>query len=155
TNFLGYNTGEAGFAGAGARGDKWVGDLMVECDADVSQAAGELVLELSKGVDRFQARFALASGDCTLVRIGPRGEEQLATQKTRLVKPGTYRLRFANFDNRLTVWVDGVVVPFGKEKVGFDYDPPADTGPHANDLEPVNIGAKGGAVAVSKLVVWR
>jgi signal peptidase I len=140
----------------------WVGDLMLECTVKVEKAEGELVLELSKGVDRFQARWQLPSGVCTLYRRGPDGkEDKLGEQPTDLKKPGEYRLRFANFDERLTVWVDHSL-PFGD---GVSYPPASEFkdgqwrvvyGPYnKNDLDPAGVGARGAALTVSGLKLWR
>ncbi len=150
-DFMGYNQSD----------DKnWVGDLILEFKAEIKEAKGDLMLELSKGTDRFQARWELSTGTCTLVRLDKdRGEEELGRKETSVKKPGTYRFRFANVDERLTIWVDGSL-PFGD---GVAYDPPAETGkppaergkPTANDLEPASIGVRGGAVNVEDLTLWR
>src|SRR5207244_6253474 len=71
---------------------------------------------------------------------------------TDLKKPGSYRLRFANVDERLIVWVDGSL-PFGD---GVAYRPlHVESKPTANDLEPASIGVQGAAVNVEDLVLWR
>src|SRR5262249_42801615 len=107
TDFMGYNTGKSEAPG---RTLHWVGDLMLECDVTVDKATGddELRFEICKGVDRFQARFQPATGKCTLVRQRAKGgDEELDSKQTSLKGPGNYRVRIANFDERLTVWVDG------------------------------------------------
>jgi signal peptidase I len=150
TDFIGYNTQNGG----GMPRVNWVGDLMLECDVQVEQAQGELVLELSKGTDRFRARWDLASGECTLLRLPDNRldkEEQLGRQPTTLSKPGTYRVRFANIDQRLVVWVDRKL-PFGE---GVGYKAPAERGPQNNDLQPASIGSRGAALHVRKLTLWR
>ena len=53
--------------------DQWVGDLMLELTVQVQSHEGELVLELSEGKDRFQARFRLDNGQCSLWRINADG----------------------------------------------------------------------------------
>jgi len=153
TDFMGYNNFEEETHTRRVPAQNWVGDLLLECDVDVAEAKGELVLELSKGVDRFHARWDLASGMCTLERLGAgRGEEKLEAKDTPLKKPGKYRLRFANVDNRLLVWVDNSL-PFGD---GVVYEAPNQLGPtKENDLEPASIGVRGGAVTVSGLKLWR
>jgi len=151
TDFMGYNTWEERRGQHAPPAQDWVGDLMLECEVQVEQAQGELVLELSKGVDRFQARWDLASGVCTLVRLAGKQETKLESKETALKKPGKYRLRFADFDERLTVWVDSAL-PFGD---GVVYQPPGLRGPTQNDLQPASIGVRGGSMAVGKLKVWR
>jgi signal peptidase I len=159
TDFMGYNTD------SGSSGDHWVGDLILECtvQTDQVQSGGELRLELVRGVDRFQARFNLESGECSLFRLTGDAEKPLALRwpeddhepakqpKTPLKQPGTHRVRFANVCERLTVWVDDDLV-FGD---GVKY-PPADTaGPTANDLAPASIGLRGAVASVSHLSLWR
>jgi signal peptidase I len=99
----------------------WVGDLMLECNLEVTKAQGEFVLELSKGIYRYQARWNLADGVCSLFRVGGDSkEEKLESKTTRLKGPGAYLVRFANIDARLTVWVDREL-PFDE---GHTYSPP-------------------------------
>jgi signal peptidase I len=125
---------------------------MLECEVTLKKAQGELWLELVKGVDRFQAHWHLASGRCTLVRLGTKGKiQELADRPTELKRAGTYKLRFANFDDRLTVWVDNAL-PFG---AGIEYPAPAEKGPTAADLKPAGIASKGGPVQIQRLKVWR
>jgi signal peptidase I len=144
---LAYNSGSGM---SGDNGKNWVGDLILECEAEVTKAEGVLVLELSKGKERFRARFDLASGVCTLIRQPDGQEKELASKPTPLGKPGTYRLCFANVDQRLTLWV-GDDLPFGD---GEAYDAPSPREPTAGDLMPAGIAASG-AVTVRGLRLWR
>ena len=141
----------------------WVGDLMIEANVEVMQAKGEFWFELSRGVDRFQARWDLTTGKCALFRIGKDGIETLGEEDTNVKGPGSYMLRLANFDARLTVWVDRSL-PFGE---GKEYLPPEmgsakakkltrdNCGPTPNDLEPASIGSKGAALKISQVRLWR
>lgn len=153
-NFLGYNAGIDWDPVAGrettrnntAEGN-WVGDLVVSCDAQLADAAGVVVLELSKGQNRFQARFG--RGVVTLASTGPGGKE-FGARPCKVNGPGTYRLRFANVDCRLRVWVDGRLIDFGTDA---DY-PPSSTVPPGKEADegwteendvaaPASIGAQG------------
>ena len=70
TDFLGYNAKHYSFGDHSQPPKNWVGDLMIECEVTVDKLEGELVLEVSKGVDRFRARWNLAEGGaCTLLRV--------------------------------------------------------------------------------------
>ena len=143
----------------------WVGDLYVECRADVKSDSAEVTLEVSEGPDRFQAVFNVAEGRCTLRRVPLEGDAvELATAESPMDSAGEYDLRLANVDNRLTVWVDSKVLEFGE---GADYDglvamtrfEDDDTEKEgwvrANDIErPARVGAKG-SVAIDQLSVWR
>jgi len=132
----------------------WVPDLILECTADFGSATDRLVLELTKAGDKYQAVFD--NGVCRLVRIPggtPDKPDTLAEQKTG-ISSGKYHLRFANVDSRLTVWVDGKVLDFGK---AADYEPPNRESfePTVADVqEPARIGATGD-VRVSKVQLWR
>lgn len=157
----------------------WTGDLMVECKVTVDRPEGEFWMELSKGIHRYRACWQLDSGACTLYRVDYRkgdketmietGVAELATKPTKLKGAGTYLVRLANFDSRLTVWVDGDL-PFGN---GHDYPPPEvlsptdkdrklkwedlaeRRGPTANDLEPASLGSRGAACKILNLKLWR
>jgi signal peptidase I len=160
TDFMGYNTWESRDAQHRPPAENWVGDLMLECEVTIDKPQGELVLELSKGVDRFRARWDLTNGDCTLFRLPDfkplernNEEKKLGTAQTALKKPGKYRLRFANVDDKLTLWVDNDL-PFGDD--GVPYEAAKDRGPtKENDLEPASIGARGVSLTVRHLTLWR
>jgi Signal peptidase, peptidase S26 len=152
TDLLGYNTWRARTALHVPPPQNWVGDLMIECETEIVKMQGELILELSKGVDRFQARWDLTTRTCTLVRVSGNQETVMDTRPTAL-QPGAHRLRFANVDERLLVWVDNNL-PFGE---GAPYSAPARSGPtEENDLKrPASIGVRGTEVKVRHLKIWR
>jgi signal peptidase I len=153
SDFVGYNNFQTNFLPPRPyEPHNWAGDLMVECMLTVDRAQGEFCLELSRGVDRFRACLDLATGNCTLSRVGRDGKvQELARKPTAVSKAGEHRLRFANVEQRLTLWVDDEL-PFAD---GVAYDAPAEPGPTANDLEPVSLGSKGAAVRVRHLKIWR
>ena len=133
---------------------------MLECNLTVDQPKGEFWMEVNKGVDRFQARFDLATGACSLYRNSHHADkwELLASAQTRVKAAGTYHLRFANYDERLTVWV-GRDLPFDD---GKEYPPPVERGPDTeldeaknNDLQPAGMCSVGAAVQVHGIKLWR
>ncbi len=135
-----------------APGQDWVGDLILDCDVQTDAAQGELTLELSKGVDRFRARWDLSTGVCTLLRVQGDKEEMLDSKPTNLKGGGAHQVRFANVDERLTVWVDEAL-PFGD---GVTYEAPKMEGAtKENDLEPASVGLKGTGATVRGLKLWR
>lgn len=167
TDAMGYNDITL-FRGGKNGNINWAGDLMLEADVDVTQGSGEFLMALNKGVDRFEAKWDLASGQCTLSRIGEDGKAvELQSAPTSLRGTGTHTVRFANFDARLTVWV-GRELPFGD---GVNYDPPElprssekidfaqikeRTGPRKADLErPASLGAKNTSLTITNLRLWR
>ena len=152
-NFMGYNYGDTERVNRNSEDSYWVGDLMLECDVDVTAAAGEYAIELSKGPNRFQARFDLATGDCRLVRIGKVSNEELAKKPTLLKGVGKHFIRFANFDDRLTLWIDSEM-PFGDgiEYAGDRSGKPDD----GNDRQPASVGTFGAArLTVKHLRLFR
>lgn len=161
TDLMGYNTYQPRRDDLLVPPPNWVGDLMVECEVAIDQPGGELVLELSKGADRFRARWNLTDGKCTLQRLAKPNETSnspadadfidLDSKPTNLKGKGNWRVRFANVDERLTVWVDDDL-PFGD---GVTYDPVAQRGPYPNDLQPASIGVQGGGVRADHLQLWR
>jgi signal peptidase I len=161
TDFSGYNSYEKNQQPREVGGN-WVGDLMLDFELTVDRAEGEFWLELARGVDRFQACWELSSGRCTLWRLQDgKQPEKLKSAATAVNAAGTYRLRFANFDERLTVWVDRAL-PFGDGAAyprawHFDNKLSAwvNVGPTANDLKPASLGSKGAAVKVRHLQLWR
>jgi signal peptidase I len=159
TDFMGYNSWEGAEGKHSSPGGNWASDLILECQAKVERADGELTLEVSKGPDRFQARFDFGSGACTLYRLTGAGKtadkvENLGSADARVKGKGTYRLRLANVDNKLTVWVDNRL-PF--DGGGVVYKSSRDVVPtEANDLKrPASVGVKKAGVVVSKLKLYR
>ena len=171
TDFMGYNSGGAlvwedvrktwgEVRAAEKTGSNWVGDLVLECEVQVEQAEGELVLQLVRGGDTFRATWDLSSanGLCTLTRTTGRRDGKQETVKlgdarpTRLGK-GKHRLRFANVDDRLTVWVDGEL-PFGDGET-YPVEHPEQVVPTAADLRPASIGVKGGSLSVRHIKLFR
>jgi signal peptidase I len=170
TNYMGYNTGELAGRGSHQVDTNWVGDLMIECTATVEAVEGDLFLELSKGGDRFQARFDLQKGTVSLSRLNSGQVHEVAAPVPAIAKSGTYKIGFANIDSRLTVWVDGKL-PYqdanggdDRKQGGVDYppwippmgDPPGDPKNDPNNLEPASIGvARGAKLSVAHLQLWR
>jgi signal peptidase I len=158
SDFMGYNFYTLDGRQHGPT-ENWVGDLMLEADVSVDKTDGEIVLELSKSRDRFRMTWSVANGDVTLSRLrnykDEHEEKVIATKKATQPKAGsTYRLRFANFDDRLTVWIDSTL-PFddGVTYVGSKEDKAGPT--VENDLEPASLGVKGAGATVRHLKLWR
>jgi signal peptidase I len=145
-----------------ADAQRWVGDLVLECEVELSGGSA-VVLELSKGANRFQAKFG--DGEVALARVGPGAAEFGNPKQPCKVREGTYKLRFANVDHRLWVWVDDKRIDFGP---AGDYSPvevtsyePEDKDnkegwTRANDVEaPASIGARGPVAKVAGIKLSR
>jgi len=154
----------------GFLGDNWVGDLAMECSVAVEEARGSLTLEVVESGYHFQATIDLKSGKAKLGVIDGRTGQSLpfsAEAQTSIDGPGEYRLRLANVDDQILLWVDD-------EPVAFDdstYDPDklfADAGGRqrmipwtsanggdSGDLAPAGVGAAGAKATVTRLAVFR
>lgn len=141
-------------------GTHWVGDLAVECEAEFSEAEGELTLELVEAGQRFRCTIDLAAGTATFGIDGLSGYQpqvQLAG-----FGPGSHELMFANVDDCLWLWVDGEHIAidgaeYDGEAVfgGRDNAIPVSTDQDPGDLEPARVGVKGASVTIERLVVLR
>jgi Signal peptidase, peptidase S26 len=171
TDFMDYNFSIKEFGQDQIPELNWVGDLMLECQLNVAKPEGEFRIELSRGIFRYQARFDLATGECALFKMLKDGQEVALgkTATTRVKGPGEYNVRLANFDARLTLWVDDDL-PFG---AGHEYPPPeilakgeekVDEAALAerrapydkNDLNrPASFGSRGADVKIHHLRLWR
>lgn len=171
-NMIGYNealsrdpgTNQIKGRDSGSAPTMWVGDLCLECEVQLDSGA-EVVLELSKGTHRFQAKFG--GGQVALARVGPNREADPAFKPAARpckVTAGTYKLRFANIDSRMWVWVDGKRIDFGTDGDYSAVEPgnydPEDTAKEgwvrANDIDaPAGIGAKGSVPAVRGIKLYR
>ncbi len=158
TDFTAYNTeqtrsrglgGDSFWAGGGLGPPlHWVGDLVVEFDVAADKAAGQLLVALIKGGRQFVCRLDLAAQTATLEL--PTGETFVAPRG--VIRPGRHRIRFANVDAQLLLWIDERLVSFGQPVV---YDPALTTKPTAADLHPVRIGSAGAEVRASRLRIFR
>jgi len=158
SDFYAYNTGvsDNDFSGSDTRGSRWVGDLAVECRVAVEGERGDLLFVLVEGGYFFRCRIDVASGAAQLsISSDARFDEQAAaplaaqTATTAIRGRGTHRVRFANVDDQLHLWVDGAVVaslPFRPLENGL---------PTEDDLNPVQIGCLGVAAEFRDLRVLR
>jgi signal peptidase I len=156
TDFYSYNTDltvESGvYPGAAAKAwcqPHWVGDLTLSCRLDVTARKGVVRFELVKAGVANRCEIDLTNGLAKLLH----GDEPLGSPApTGIDAAGAYDIRFANVDDRLTLWVDGRL-PFGE---GRSYETPPDAvAPTRADLDPVGIASRGAAVAVSDLILTR
>jgi signal peptidase I len=163
TDYYEYNDSDT--RAEDAPGLYWVGDLAVECDVDVKQAVGELLLDLVEGGTHFTCRIALDTGRATLAMQGGAGvfvtesnsPAAQRTAQTPLREAGSYRLQFANVDNQILLWVDGKLIPFDGPAT---YDAPRNLTPHwseqdPGDLAPIGVGARQAQLQVNRLRVLR
>jgi signal peptidase I len=157
TDFYAYNAGiSRGRFRDGDYQPHWVGDLAVSVKVDVASTRGRFQLELVEAGERFICEFDLAAGSCRLLRVSADGGQQqvLAHESRGIRRTGKYSVCFANTDDRLTVWLDDMLL-FGD---GIDYSGSGLSEPQVPteaDLRPAVIAVQGARVNLSDLVLYR
>ena len=141
-------------------GMHWVGDLAIECEVNVEESHGELLLDLVEAGKHFSCQIDLKTGQATLSIEGL--EDFGPKAKTSIHVPGQYDLLFANVDDRLLLWIDDELVDFGDttyqpEQIFADRAAmiPATSEDDPGDLAPAGVGARNAALTVSRLRIKR
>lgn len=153
---------ERSYIDAAAMGMHWVGDLMLKCTVEVMSKRGELILDLVEGGKHFQCNFDLTSGTARLGVDGSFYDSQgkpspRPTAETPVRGPGTYRLTFANFDDKLYLWVDERLITFDLPTIypAMGNTIPTSDAENGGDLAPVGIGSREAKIRVRDLRVFR
>ncbi len=147
-------------------GMHWVGDLMVEAEVELESDSGELTLEVVEGGVHFQCVFDITTGSAKVQAVPFEGGAPLpglsAAAESKLQGAGSYRVRLANFDDELLVWVNDKLLDFkGKntysaaEVFGPQQPLPRTSDSDEGDLAPAGIALRSAAATVSQLQVWR
>lgn len=129
----------------------WVGDLAVQCEVEIEEARGELILALEEGGYQFRAMFDLEGGGATLeienhaaadalVPFGEDGHGAKQAQAEHALAAGKHELMFANCDDKLYVWIDGEPLEFDAPTEYAPLDNREDTD---DDRVPAHIGMRG------------
>lgn len=150
SDFYGYNAGETDSPPryAESDGNHWVGDLAVECRLHIDSTEGDALLALVEGGRVFECRIDVATGSARLSISGDASFDQ--TVSTGIRGPGSYRLRFANVDDQLLLWVDGKSLAFDGRFGPLDTNIPTD-----EDLRPVRLGSRDAALRFTDIRVLR
>ncbi len=145
-DFVGYNRRDT---------DHWVRDLLLQCQIMPKQADAEIVLEIVRYDESYRAKFKNQICQLSLIseENGRPKETILAEAKVEISNTEPSKVWFANFDSRLTLWVNGLVINFGK---------PVDLKPSVKRIEtvderltcPIRIGVQGD-VQFSHVSIWR
>lgn len=164
TDYYEYNDNESNgglYSVSESEGLYWVGDLAVDAFVHVQKAAGELLLDLVEGGIHYTCRIDLTTGRASLSMdrgsgFGGNPAAQPAA-RTPMRKAGHYRLRFANVDDQLLLWVDGNLVQFDSPTT---FESPEEVRPHWNpddpgDLAPIGIGSRSTQLKITRLRVLR
>lgn len=169
SDYYGYNDGHEMppkmFSHEHWQGLHWVGDLAMECEAEVEGKAGQLWLDLVEGIIHYRCAIDVATGQATLSIDGGRElftgldgkSASQAVGETPIRGPGRYRLRFSNVDDELLLWVNDRLVSFTGPTTYVPRTPAVPTWSvtDAGDAEPCGVGSQQLAVSVRKLRVLR
>ena len=168
-----YNDGKYVNSNAGSEfrqnlGLHWVGDIGLECWANVKSSQGKLLLDVVEGGAHFTCEIDVASGLATLMCDDSRVDTKVTfeneagqtvekpTGQTNLKGPGEYHIEYVNADDRIHLWINNRLIDFDAAnytRAGIPiptYDP-QDPG----DAEPVGVGSQGLEVDLSRLKVVR
>jgi signal peptidase I len=120
-DFYSYNTNNLRHL---AKRNYWVGDLAVECEVQVDELSGELVLQLEEGGYGFRVVFDLAAGAAHLEieshnapgNLIAFGDDRAGSKRPKaegvITSTGKHKLALANCDDKLYVWIDDEPVEF-------------------------------------------
>ena len=97
-------------------------------------------VDLIQGGHEFLCRLDLAKGAAALEIPGVAGFH--ANSPSGIRGPGRRRVRFANVDDQLVLWLDGRVVQFDRP-TSYDASVVDTSRPTEEDLRPVRIGSHG------------
>lgn len=162
TDFSAYNTGTVTESTIyqHSSGMHWVGDLSLECTAEVTSSSGILSLDLVEGGAHFRCDIDVATGKATLSSedANIKFDQEGAIEADTVVKgAGTYSFRYSNVDNELRLWINNRMVNFGAP---VTYTPQQDVVPHwsesdPGDLLPVGIGTSSVEMTLTRVRVYR
>lgn len=158
TDFYAYDTStqrNQPEAQAQILGRHWVGDLLLECEVEITKPEGKVFFELVKGGVVFRCQFDCESGE---VQLSIAGREDFKPKaQTRVRGAGSHHVEFANVDRQLLLWIDGELVEFDAPTTysPLGNDQPRSTDAEPGDLLPARIGAQYAGLGISDLKLWR
>lgn len=175
-----YSVTYDGLTGLSQDGLHWVGDLAAEFDVEIRGSGGMLALDLVEFGIHYRCDIDVATGKATLHAtdrdqslnvFAADSEATVADSEATVNVPagqttirgaGRHRVRYANVDDRLLLWIDGSLVDFD-QTTEFDshrfrtaearrpYWTPEDP----LDAAPIAIGGQGADLLVHQAQVWR
>jgi signal peptidase I len=162
-----------GFRPSETDGRHWTGDLASEFDIELGSGEGAVKLDLVEAGTHYLCEINLADGQAKLTAIvdgqsqavfedGKNGYVEAPTAKTSVRANARVRLKYANVDNTLTLWVNGSPVAFSpSNRVATDNS--SHLASHAPQFEsddpldaaPLGLGIQGVTAKVGRARVWR
>ena len=166
TDYYSYNDTVSSWESTGTA---WVGDLAIEARFEIQSDSGEVLLDLVEGGTHYVCRINIETGEATLSATDFNGvaqpffDEEAGTKfasvsgPTKIRGQGRHRIRLANCDDQLLLWVDEKVVEFAGPTT---YQPPQNVKPmwsaaDPGDMAPAGLSAKGASLSVSDLRISR
>jgi signal peptidase I len=166
TDYYSYNDSSSGWESTGSA---WVGDLALEADVEIQNESGELLLDLVEGGIHYVCRIDIATGQATLSATDFAGNSRpfldeatgdtVATVSgaTKIRGAGRHRMRFANCDDQVVLWIDEKVIAFDGPTT---YRSPEEIKPmwspqDPGDMAPAGIGGNGASLSVKRLRIAR
>ncbi len=142
----------------------WVGDIGLECWAEVKSDEGVLLLDLVEGGSHFTCRIDVATGEAVLECRDPSVKflsadgtvVQSPVASTNLTKPGKYHIEYVNADDRIHLWINNKLAKFDAadyEREGYVIPKYSKQDP--GDAEPAGIAAENLDVRLTRLKVIR
>lgn len=153
-------------------GVHWTGDLAAEFDVEVQSDTGKLSLDLVEFGIHYFCEIDLSNGKATIrameqsnpipAFLDKNNTATTPTATTSMRGKGRHRLRYANIDDQLMLWINGGLVAFdvstefdsGKYRTS-DQRRPYWTPNDPLDAAPIAIGGQGAALKVHRAQVWR
>ena len=154
-------------------GKHWTGDLASEFDLEIGAGKGTIQLDIVEAGVHYQCSINAANGVATLsarsggnqlnvidAEFGKTSDQAQGSTKLRAGK--RHRLKFANVDNTLTLWVDGTTIDFlPSNRIVTDTPETLSLRrPQCNssdplDFAPIGLGVSGVSAKVHRAQVWR
>lgn len=148
-------------------GVHWVGDLALECEVNVRSDEGILKLDLVEAGTHFTCSIDVTTGIATLeasdekIAFVTDGEKVAAAPsgRTPIRGKGKYRIRYANCDDKLYLWVNEKVIQFDGpteyQNLTDQFPLPRYSPEDPGDAQPLGIAAQGLDVRIDRLRVLR
>ncbi|MBU6386122.1 MAG: signal peptidase I [Planctomycetes bacterium] len=153
-------------------GSNWVGDIAGQWQVSTTKGTQGLELLLVEGGVEFLCRIDLSSGKATATAVldgksvsvfeSSNGVVEQLQADTPLRSGSTHRIRYANVDDALRLWIDDKLIPWGIEggysilAANPDYRHlPRHTPENPLDAAPLGIGIRGGSGSIQRAQVLR
>lgn len=146
----------------------WVGDIGLECWAEVESSQGKLLVDLVEGGAHFTCEIDIATGEAKLLCDDDKVDSkvtfhdsegqpvEIPTAQTNLRGRGDYHIEFVNADDRINLWINNRLIEFDAATyTRMDIPVPSYSPDDPGDAEPAGVGAIGADVTITRLKVLR